>query len=103
MRWAPRTAAELVRVFELLEKLDGIVDAVDAEFERVDFPGRERDLGFAVRSKSAIAGEREIWSVFVLPQPGGRERDEQQHPKHRPAPHPSPRKIFHRYTPRNTG
>jgi len=43
VRRTRRAPAEFVGVFQLLEKLYGIVDAVDPEFQRGDVPRGERD------------------------------------------------------------
>jgi hypothetical protein len=55
-----------VRIFDLLEELERVVDAIDAELERGDIPGAELDGGAAVRGKRARAGEREVRFVFAL-------------------------------------
>ena len=39
-----------MRIIELLEKLDGIVDPVRTEFERVDIPRAQRDDRLTARN-----------------------------------------------------
>jgi len=43
--------AEFVRAFQLLEELDGVGDAVDAELEGIHVPGVERNGGLAAAPK----------------------------------------------------
>src|SRR5947209_19976845 len=59
---------ELVRVFELLEKLQRILYTVDAELERIHIPGAHGDAGLAIAAERAAAGEGEVRLIFALAQ-----------------------------------
>ena len=67
---ARHVPAELVGAFQLLEELHRVVDAVDAELQRVHVPGIQRDGGLAAHAEGAIRAQREIRFVFRLAQPG---------------------------------
>src|SRR5439155_18728808 len=57
----PRAAvAELMRVIEQPEKLGCVVDAVNPKFQRVDFPGAERNVWTTARCECPRTAEGEI-------------------------------------------
>src|SRR5439155_835431 len=98
VRRAGRASAELVRIFQLPEELQRIVDAIDAKFQCVNVEGAELDRGLASRARSAIAVEREIPFGLRLAECRSRCRQQRQCPQRL---HAASLKMFHRYTPRN--
>ncbi len=100
MRRAGHASTELVRVFELLEELQGVVDAVDAEIERIHVRRAERHTGRAVRAEGVAAAQGKIRLVFRLPQAGRRHGQQEQHMRQRIPFHDASLRMFQRYTPR---
>ena len=49
MWWTLHAPAELMRVFELLEELQRVIDAVHTEIERIDIRRAERHQRLAAR------------------------------------------------------
>ena len=60
------TAAELVEVFEIGEEADRVLDAVEAEFERLHAPGTDLHGGFVARGPHAGTGDREEGLLVLL-------------------------------------
>ena len=52
-------SAKPVRVFDLLEKLEWVVDAVDAEIEGIDIPGAEHNGGLRTCEAKVCCDMRE--------------------------------------------
>ena len=61
-----RPAPELVRILDLLEKLDGVLDAIHAELQRIHVQRAEFHRRLAVRGERTDGGERKIRVVFAL-------------------------------------
>ena len=59
-------SAEAVDIFELLEEQDGILDAVDAEFERIDVLRPHLDRGLVAGSVGLATAQREVGLGIVL-------------------------------------
>ena len=66
-----RLLAEAVRVLDLLEELDGVVNPVDAKLDRVHVPGADRDRRLAMGRKRATGRKREVGLVFGLAEAAG--------------------------------
>jgi hypothetical protein len=74
VRWTRRAPAEFVGALQLLEELDGIVDAVDAELKGIYVPGGERHRGLGAGAEGARGTEREVGLVFGLAEAGRRQK-----------------------------
>src|SRR5579872_5325160 len=75
-RWRRSTSAELVRAFDLLKELEGIVHPVNAELQRIYVQRAKFDARLPIRGKGPVGAEGKV--RFVLTLAKARRRDGQQ-------------------------
>ena len=77
-------AAKLMRVRHLAEKLDGIVDLIDAEIEVGYVDGGDLDEGLLAYGIGLGAGQRKVWLLLIgLAGQKNGERKEECEPLHK--------------------
>ena len=103
-----RAAAELVRLGELFEESRWVLDAVDAEFQRIHVHRADLHAHLAARAERARGEERKVRLALALAQTRGGHTQKQQKPCEAARAHPTVHcnpsfKMFHRDTPRKLG